>query len=194
MTITLQDFRTQIRDVARPNRFFVDLKGSFTSILGGVPPQFRFAAKQATIPKLDINGPSIKYRGTSIILRGDYKKDPLTIVFWNENTWNMREYFENWLKFIVDPTTDNVRKSTSEYRFGNSILVTQIGGRETDQLAKYEYFDVAPLDISEIALDQGQENTLEEFSVIFQYSRWERLESPGLTLRTPFPILPRGPI
>ena len=173
---TFSEFRANIKDIARPNRFLISITGSILNKPGlkQLPDNYKFLTQKASIPKFDINGPEIKYRGTKMNLRGDYKKDPLTLTFWNDIDWNIRNFFESWTGYIVDISTVNVRKENKDYRFGTSVFIEQIGqGDKNNIISRYEFHNVAPFEISEIALDQTAENQVEEFSVIFQYSHWE---------------------
>lgn len=169
MTTKLQDFTSRIRDVARPNRFLFTINGrdDFSDI--------RFNVSKASIPKKDIIGPVLKYRGTSLTLAGDYKHDPLTITLINDREFKARKYIEKWLNDIVEfDSNNNKRKRVKDYRFENSGVLTQLGRTENDILAEYIFNDIIPTDISEIELDQSGENTIEEFTVSFQYSFWDR--------------------
>lgn len=175
---TFSEFRANVKDIARPNRFLITISGLILSKQGvnRLPDNYKFVTQKASIPKLDINGPKISYRGTSMILSGDYKKDPLVLTFWNDITWDNRNFFESWMEYIVNGGTLNQRKNNADFRIGTSIFVDQIGqGSREDIIGAYQFFDVAPLDISEIALDQTTDNALEEFSVTFQYSRWKNI-------------------
>lgn len=176
MTITLRDFTSQIKDVARPNRFILTFDNpDFGDLM--------FNVSKASIPKKDITGPVLKYRGTSLILAGDYKHDPLGVTFINDRDWKARKFIENWLEDIVKFETQsggtifNKRRLVKDYRFQHSATLTQLGRHKNDKLAVYKFANIVPMDISEIELDMSGENTIEEFTVSFQYSFWERLST-----------------
>lgn len=178
MAITLAEFRAQIEDVARPNRFLVTLGNPWSGVT--VPTNFEYTASKATIPKVDLSGPTIKYRGTSLMLSGDYKKDPLVVTFWNERKWEARKFFEDWMaSYFNYNLQDNARRSLSAMRFNTWIKIKQLGRSEADVLAEYEMHNVVPLEISEMELDHASENSVEEFTVTFHYSHFERLSPAG---------------
>ena len=177
---TLTEFAANLRDVARPNRFTCEFRGNIRRAVEA-PDNLKYMIHKATIPKLDINGPVMKYRGTTMMLRGDYKKDPLSLSFHNESRWKVRTFFEEWMAYSIDFDSENRRKSMQESRFGASVIVTQYGPGLFEPIAAYEYLEVTPFEISEIALDQLQADVLEEFTVSFQYAYWINLGLNGAT-------------
>jgi len=181
---TLQEFRSNVKDIARPNRWLLAIEGPAITQFT-LPTNFQFLVSKAQIPKRDTTGPIMKYRGTSLTLSGDYKKDPLVMTLWNDIEWKARDFFENWLDFLHKITEDNIRTDLTDSRFSNSIIIRPLGPELTnlDDLAKYRFKEIMPVEISEIELDQGTENGLQEFTVSFQYSHWVReLPTIGSTL------------
>lgn len=172
MSIKLQDFKSNLKNVVRSNRFLALFTGEISTpdIL-----ELKFLISKASLPKQDITGPIVRYRGTSITLDGDLKKEPIILTFINDSEWKARGFVENWLDSIVShEETSNERKDTIDYRFGSQLQLQQLGKDGSDILAIYTFFDVVPLDYTEIELDQSAENTIEEFSASFHYSTWVR--------------------
>lgn len=180
MTITLNDFRAALQDVARPNRFLANITGPVASSVAS--NIFPFYVAKAQLPKIDITGPMIKFRGTQLQMAGDYKHDPFMVTFLNDRGWLARSFFEGWINGITESGEENTRASNDVFRFGNSLIIDQIGRNEFDILATYEYFECIPLEISEIELDQAMNDTIEEFQVTFHYSHWKRINDIDLTL------------
>lgn len=182
---TFIEFSNNTREIARSNRFLVNFLGPFSNL---IPTNMIYHVKTATIPKLDINGPEIKYRGTKMNLRGDIKNDPLAITFYADAEWKIRLHFEKWMRTLIDIDRPNQRSTMKETRFGNAIVVGQFSGKMVRPVISYTYNDVAPFEISEIGLDQGTADGLEEFTVTFHYSFWE------ITPNTSIPIssIPAG--
>ena len=174
---TLTEFRANVKDVARNNRFLLSLFGPITNVIS-LPENYQFLVTKVQIPKKDISGPVMKYRGSSIMLLGDYKKEQVGITFWNDIDWNVRDFFEGWIDYLSDTTQVNERQNLQDSRFGNSIVLKPLGP-SLQELKRYTYQDIMPIDISEIELDQGAENTLQEFIVNFQYSFFERQDVEG---------------
>lgn len=170
--MSIQELRSNLRDVARVNRFTLNLTGGMITQLN-YPRNFQFLVSKAAIPKKDFTGPIIKYRGSSINLIGDYKHDPLTLTLWNDTEQNARIFFENWLDEIFDVRPDENSKADNDLiRFGNTAVLSVLG-QNGRRMAVYSFLNVIPLEISEIELDQSSENTLQEFTVGLHYSHWE---------------------
>lgn len=169
---TLTEFSSHIRDIARANRFLVEMLGPAVRQFN-LPDNFKFLVSKAQIPKKDITGPIMRHRGTQIILTGDYKKDPLVLTFWNDIDWSARDFFEDWMQLLLDTSEVNFRLDQSVERHTNDIRITPRGPVH-EVLAFYTFKNVQPMEISEIELDMGGENTLQEFTVSFNYSHFEK--------------------
>ena len=168
--ITLNEFRSSLAgDVARSNRFLL----SITKDAGLVEKQMKFLITKASIQRKSIDGPEFKYRGRTIKIAGDFKRDILNITLWNDSGWVARKFFENWLDEIVD-TFENVRTELKNYITSNSFFELSILGLDGEVIAFYTFQDCFPFEISEIDLDQNAENQLQEFRVSFNFTRWIR--------------------
>lgn len=174
----LQSYITALGDVAKTNRFTLELAGPNlpTGFITNIA-DLKFFVTKATIPKMDITGPDVKFRGTSIKLAGDYKKEPLEIGLINDTAWNVRGFFEDWLKQIKNTVT-NITDSNDNQRFGISAIVKSLDNAvETSAMtayATYTFNNIMPMDISQIDLDMGQANAIQTFTVSFHYDTWER--------------------
>jgi len=179
---SLKEFKHAVKNIARPNRFTVEIIGNIwrgvndRSILQ--ERRIKFYANKSSIPQFDVVGPVFNYRGTHVQLAGDYKREPLSIGFYNDETWEARALFEDWIRATVNYDSRNRRARLRNYRFGASVEITQYGNGlvrgAPAPVATYVYHDAVPLSLSNIALDHGQQNTIEEFDCIFHYARWER--------------------
>ncbi len=181
---TLTGFKNALKDVARPNRFLV----VFSTAPVSIPANITFFASKAMIPKMDISGPTIKFRGTTMHLPGDPKHEPITLTFINAvsggNKLTVRQFFENWLNWIgkatyqKDHSKINTRKDFSEV-LGYRMDIEQLSSTNR-VLATYRFHDVMPLEVGEMELDQGSSDAIMEFNVVFQYSEWEIIDGIGI--------------
>lgn len=177
----LSEFKTKIGNIARPNRFTVEINNPWSGVdnyplISPQNPVFQYMAYKASIPQFDIEGPTFKYRGTQMALTGDYKREPLVITFINDDQWRARSFFEDWVRSYVNYDTSNERRRIDSYRLDTSIHVTQWGNDAGNQVvARYHYEDCSPMKIESIELDHGQTNSIEEFKVEFHYSKWNRV-------------------
>lgn len=188
MTITLEDFRSNVAAIARTNRFTVEFIGpSFDDFT--IPVNYKFLVNKATIPRKDISGPIIKYRGNTMMISGDFKKEVLNISFWNDDKFGTRKFFDRWMSTIFDTTgrvatgdgtSLAIRQPLSQTRMGNNLILTPLGygvkttpeGIEGEKLRRYEFENIVPVELGSIELDMSNPDTVQEFQVVFQYSHW----------------------
>jgi len=184
--IRLEEFKNALQQLARPNRFLVDINPptiyGFTQDL----QQLKYCVQTAQIPAKTLGAPTMKFHGMELQLPGDYSHDDLTITFLNHWDWSGREFFENWSKLLQDVSSYrgqtegfNTREDAIDMIKDSSIIVTQIGESEDQVLARYQFWDVFPKNISEIELNMEQIDTVETFQVTFAYSHSERLPITG---------------
>lgn len=168
---TLEKFKKNVKNLARPNRFIVEINGPILRTIS-IPTNYKFLIRKAQIPKINIVGPQIKYRGQNINLAGDFKQEPLILTILADDKWKIRRFFEEWINHIYD-FKENRKHQINSYRFGNELLIKQAANIRSDDIVTYKINDVVPLEISEIELDHGTSDTLEEFTVTFYYSTFE---------------------
>lgn len=186
---TLDEFRNSFEEVARPNRF----KVIFT---GGEMDEYRSALTQQNMvfwctkiqtPKIDISGPVIKYMGRSAMLAGDVKEMTTSLTFINalgaQGQASGRNFFENWMTKIVNHNIFTEDQTVSKYLQGNNITIykygTQFANNEPVENASYFLYNVLPVSLSELDLDVGSSDTLEEYTVEFRYTSWDNASSTG---------------
>lgn len=174
---TLSDFKNSVADYARPNRFIIRFAGSDDQFFQN-SDVLTYMASKISIPHKSIQGPQIRYRGTTGSLAGDMKLDPLTIQFLNDSTWKARGFFESWMESIVsgqgnDVNNENARPSSDQVIFnGNFCAAFQMGRNPGVALAAYFFYNMVPIDISDIDLDRVNENMIEEFTVTFNFTHY----------------------
>jgi len=188
--ITLNTFKQKISNIARPNRFTVEfsnvpnaLKSLYTELS---VDDLKFLCTAASIPTFDLEGPSFKFRGTQLALPGDYKREPISIGFINDDQWFARKIMEDWMRLMVNYDKSNNRRKILDNRFGINMTVTQWGNSvdTTEKIAIYEYQDIIPLKVEGIELNQTTTNSIEEFKVDFHYTSWERVTTNRQTTDT----------
>jgi hypothetical protein len=176
-TLNLKDFRNKISDIARPNRFEVQI----------IPPamyswdetqieMLSWLAETAQIPPRTQGEVKIKFHGMELSLPGDYEKEPLTIGFINSYGWEGKLLFDQWFEMIQTISDVNNRESSFVTLYGAEVKVNQLGRTEKDILASYLFYDVFPTNISAIELNMGEYDSIEKFTVTFAYSHFVSLD------------------
>lgn len=208
--ITLDDFKNTIVQIAKPNRFTVEIvynesvydnpkADPFVDIMTEGATTFlkelQYLVQDASIPNRTQNNITVKYHGMKLELPGDFDHTDLTVKFINRANWRPREFFFTWMEMIQSTSTwsffsEGVNKrlnSTLIFQIFPKIIVRQIGNSEEEILATYVFYNAFPKELSDIRLSMSDEN-IETFDVTFAYSHYERvydLETDFLSTSAP---------
>ena len=161
---------------ARPNLFEVEL----TTLPNGIAwnaENFRFMAKAAALPAQNIAQIDVPFRGRIFKVAGDRTIDTWTVTIINDESFELRNAFEQWTEIIAK--LDNNLGATDPSAYMTNAKVFQLGrgssksskdstGSQNAVLKEYEFVDIFPTTISEIALSYDTGDTIEEFDVEFQ--------------------------
>jgi hypothetical protein len=161
---------------ARPNLFEVEL----TTLPAGIEwdaENFRFMAKAAALPAQNIAQIDVPFRGRIFKVAGDRTIDTWTVTIINDESFNLRNAFEQWTEVIAK--LDNNLGATDPSAYMTNAKVFQLGrgskkasqdstGTSNAVLKEYEFIDIFPTTVSEIALSYDTGDTIEEFDVEFQ--------------------------
>ena len=173
---SLGKFKSKLGDIARPNRFVVDVLK---------PPKlpselkweevFRFQVKTAKIPEFTLGSNEIKYRGFTYSIPGDMSHEDLEITFINTINWECRDFFEDWVNLYFEDGNGaraSISKDTNNLDT-TSILVGQMDGAGK-VVKNYEYRNAYPKSISSIELSTESASEVETFSVTFAFTHTHR--------------------
>ena len=157
----------------RSNLFEVEIK----DIPGGgadVQDEVRFLVKAAEIPASNIGNIPVPFRGRVLPVAGDRTFDPWTVTIIN-NDFKIRDTMEKWSNFINDMVLANGSVDPASYQ--KSALVKQLSreaasGDKPEVLRQYNFIGIYPNVISNIPLDYGATDQIEEFQVTFNYLYW----------------------
>ena len=157
---------------ARSNLFEVEIK----DIPGGgedVQDEVRFLVKAAEIPASNIGNIPVPFRGRVLPVAGDRTFDPWTVTIIN-NDFKIRDSMERWSNFINDMVLANGSVDPASYQ--KNALVKQLSreakGDKPEVLRQYNFNGIYPNVISNIPLDYGATDQIEEFQVTFNYLYW----------------------
>jgi hypothetical protein len=181
--ISLEEFKNNLRQLARPNRFRVvccppsifdeDMGNTIT----GDSDAFEnliYHIKTGQIPGRNIGEHQMKFGGMTLNLPGDTTFEDLTITVLNPMDWEFRSFFENWQSLILD-VRNNGRYYADEILKDAYVDIEQLDN-EGEILVTYRYHSAYPKNISQIDLSMDTNDSVEEFTVTFGFSYWERLE------------------
>jgi len=171
---------------ARPNLFEVAVTFPTTVTLNlqneGVTAfdsdNFRFLCKSAALPASNVTPIEIPFRGRVLKVAGDRTFDTWTVTVINDSNFSHRRAFETWMQNVAQYSDHSGLTNPANY-MGNAT-VYQLGriaptaqGQATTSgnaniLAQYQFVDIFPTTVSDIALSYDTTDAIEEFTVDFQ--------------------------
>ena len=172
----LEDFKSRLKGGgARPNLFRVFV--NFPGQTGGDMTLASFMIKAAQLPSSVIAPIEVPYRGRKLKVAGDRTFEPWTITVTNDNGMEIRNAFERWMNLINAHSAN-----ASAYEASNSLgymepLIVQQLDRSENVVKEYIFKDAFPTNIGAIDLNYETNDTIEEFTVEFNYSHWASINS-----------------
>lgn len=158
---------------SRANQFRVELSfPAFVSAGALAGAKAQFLCKSASLPASSIGVAAVPFRGRIINQAGERTFDPWSVSIYNDTDFNIRSAFEQWSSGIANYTQVGGLTSTASYTA--DLYVHQLD-RNGLILASYQFVDAFPINVSEIGLDFGANDTIEEFGVTFAYQYWQNI-------------------
>jgi len=174
---TISDFKgALIGGGARNNLFEVEL----TTLPAGISwnaSDFSYMCKAATLPASNIANIDIPFRGRTFKVAGDRTIDTWTVTIINDESFNLRNAFEEWTDLIAkldnnlgatDPEAYMVNAKVYQLGRGSTPNAKSNSGTANSVLKEYEFFNIWPSSVAAIDLSYDSTDTIEEFTVDFQ--------------------------
>ena len=147
-------------------------------------------ARQLALPASNIASIDVPFRGRIFKVAGDRTFDTWTVTVINDEDFRLRNAFEAWMETISK--LDNNLGATNPESYMKNAKVFQLGrgstassrdntGSSNVVLKEYEFIDIFPTNVSEIALSYDSSDTIEEYTVEFQV---QSFSLTGLVLPT----------
>ena len=179
---TISDFKgALIGGGARPNLFEVELT-TFPAGIGWNASDFSYMCKAATLPASNIANIDIPFRGRIFKVAGDRTIDPWTVTIINDESFNLRNAFEEWADLIAklennlgatDPNAYMVNAKVYQLGRGSSPSSKSNTGTANSVLKEYEFFNIWPSAVAAIDVSYDSTDTIEEFTVDFQVQSYK---------------------
>ena len=175
MAFNVSEFRANmIGDGARPNLFSVSLifpSGVTNSTAAG--QKLTFMAKTAQLPGSSIGTVPVFYFGREMKFPGNRTFADWTLTIINDEDFAIRNSLENWMNSI-NSHSGNVRSGVARNSNGYSVDANVIQyGKTGNELKKYNFVGLFPLDLAPIDLDWSSNDAIEEFTCTFAYQFWQ---------------------
>jgi hypothetical protein len=153
-------FQCQITNPINPA---ADIKVPFMVRAGGIPES---VVGQYTVP----------YFGRQVKYAGDRTFADWTVTIINDEDFAIRNAMEEWMNFI-NSHDSNSRGLPQQYKSTGQI--TQYS-KDGSPLRTYVFEGMFPISIDGIQMDWSQTDSIEEFSVTFQYDLWRVEGNTGI--------------
>ena len=163
---TIDQFKAQlIGGGPRANRFKVFIPRAGNKI--------EFLCKAANIPAGTLGEVVVPFRGHNLKLAGERTFEYWQITVINDVEFSVRSGLEAWQEEIQ--AMDSGVGSTSTDYLISRAFVEQLN-KDDSVLARYEFFNMFPKNLGAIELSYDTVDALEEFTVEFTFSHWERVK------------------
>ena len=176
----VDDFKSKLNGGgARPNLFKATI--NFPAYAGGDVEFTSFMVKGAGLPASVIANIDVPFRGRQLKVAGDRTFEPWTITVINDQEMNVRNAFETWMNAIANHA--DIGGTQNPELYFTDLQVKQFDRDETIKKI-YNFKDAWPVNVSAIDLSYGDVDTIERFSVTWQYQYWTSNTTDGVSSTT----------
>ena len=129
------------------------------------------------MPPQNIASIDVPFRRRIFKVAGDRTIDPWTVTIINDESFNLRNAFEEWADLIAklennlgatDPNAYMVNAKVYQLGRGSSPSSKSNTGTANSVLKEYEFFNIWPSAVAAIDVSYDSTDTIEEFTVDFQ--------------------------
>lgn len=175
MPFNINQFKSElVGGGARPTLFEVQV---VNPIVGDADDKLRFMAKTAALPGSTLGQTIVPYFGRQVKYAGDRVFEDWTITVINDEDFLIRNAMEAWSN-AINSHDSNTRALPSEYK--SNGLITQFS-KSGAALRTYVFEGMYPVAIDAIPMSWETTDTIEEFSVTFQYDLWKVEGATGIS-------------
>lgn len=171
MAFNVNEIRSQLTlGGARGSLFQVTFNNPANSVADIKVP---FLVRAAQIPESSLGVIEVPYFGRKVKLAGDRTFGDWTVTVINDEDFLIRNAMEEWSNRINSLQT-NLRAfgSASPLLYKSTAEVTQFS-KTGVPIRSYKFNGIFPSVVSNIDLNWGETDIIEEFQVTFQYDWWE---------------------
>ena len=177
MAFTIDKFRTNAlnNSGARANLFDVTIAGA--TVAGLSPSEFNFSCKGAAIPAMAVGVVEVPYFGRMVKVPGNKTFENWSVTIINDEEFLIRNAMEKWVAAMGThegniATIGNTFGAAGGTLFGQATVQHYSKGGGALGQAKYNFINIFPVSIGEIALAWDANDAIEEFTVEFAYDYW----------------------
>ena len=182
MAFNVSNFKNAMTyDGARPNLFKV-VFGTAT-VAGQFTPgeDFEMFCRATSIPGTTIGQVVVPYFGREVKFAGNRTFADWSVTVINDEDFKVRSVMEKWMNSINLHTANRrVGGGSATKGYYASATVHQLSKNTTGNTTRsYTFQNMFPTDLSEITLDWGDNDSIQEFTVTFAYDFWTAATGTG---------------
>jgi len=172
----VDDFKSKLRGGgARPNLFKATI--NFPGYANGDAELTSFLCKTAQLPGSTMGLITVPFRGRQLKMAGDRTFAEWTVTIINDTDFTVRNAMERWMNGINAHSANT--GLTAPIAYEADLKVEQLD-RDGSSIKEYLFRGAFPTDLSAIDLSYENNDTIEEFTVTFQYQYYDSL-NPSTT-------------
>jgi hypothetical protein len=171
MAFNIEEIRSQLTlGGARPSLFQVTLTNPVNGVADLKTP---FMVRATAAPASTLGTIRVPYFGRTVKLAGDRTYEGWDVTVMNDEDFLVRNALEQW-SHAINSAQGNVRAlgSSSPLLYKSTAEVTQFS-KTGAPLRTYRFNGIYPATVSNMDLDWGATDTIQEFRVRFEYDFWE---------------------
>ena len=182
MAFNVTNFKNAMTyDGARPNLFKV-VFGTAAAAGQFTPGEdFEMFCRATSIPGTTIGQVVVPYFGREVKFAGNRTFADWSVTVINDEDFKVRSVMEKWMNSI-NAHTENKRAGGGAATKGYyaSATVHQLSKNNVGNATRtYTFQNMFPTDLSEITLDWGDNDSIQEFTVTFAYDFWTAATGTG---------------
>ena len=174
MAFNINQFKSElVGGGARPTLFQCQITNPINNAADIKVP---FMVRAGGIPESVVGQYTVPYFGRQVKYAGDRTFADWTVTIINDEDFAIRNAMEEWMNFI-NSHDSNSRGLPQQYKSTGQI--TQYS-KDGSPLRTYVFEGMFPISIDGIQMDWSQTDSIEEFSVTFQYDLWRVEGNTGI--------------
>ena len=152
-----------------------------TGTAGSVATEISYFCDSAPMPGKTIATSELRHYGPTRKMAREATFAEFQLGFIMTNSHAARNTFLEWMDFIIDPVTANIRYQ-NEYKGTIKVFMfdqSAVSTSPDNATLGAEYQQAFPTNVDPVALGWDQLNQVGKFSVNFQYKRWVPIQGMG---------------
>lgn len=167
-SLKIQDFKNNIVDVNRPNRFTVQF---ITPFINAGSESVTYTVSSSKVPNYEISTIPLKFLSQAVVYRGSTKFEDLDLTFIDDIQNNARTLITSWMNYIKNFNTPGAARNTNSYLQASMVLSRyDILNNNT---STYTLYNTIPFKMEAIDLNMTKPSEASTFKVSFKFSYYD---------------------